>query len=120
MGSAFALSETAIVCGRSRAAAMKLDKRYPWIVEATLKNRQERFVLDGEAVILGVATASPISMRNTQVSPRAPTRLSCTRVIGIPFRDFAEPRKSFRGECFKPRGVNMCSGEIARRRKQEA
>ena len=27
------------------------SKRYPWIVEAALKNRQKRFVLDGEAVI---------------------------------------------------------------------
>jgi hypothetical protein len=26
-------------------------RRYPWIVEAALKNRQKRFVLDGEAVI---------------------------------------------------------------------
>jgi len=29
-------------------------KRYPWIVEAALKNRQQRFVIDGEAVVLGV------------------------------------------------------------------
>ena len=29
-------------------------KRYPWIVEAALKNRQTRFVIDGEAIILGV------------------------------------------------------------------
>jgi hypothetical protein len=29
-------------------------KRYPWIVEAALKNRQKRFVIDGEAVILGL------------------------------------------------------------------
>jgi len=29
-------------------------KRYPWIVEAALKNRQKHFVIDGEAVILGV------------------------------------------------------------------
>jgi bifunctional non-homologous end joining protein LigD len=29
-------------------------KRYPWIVEAALKNRQKRFVIDGEAVALGV------------------------------------------------------------------
>lgn len=29
-------------------------KRYPWIVETALKLRQERFVLDGEAVLLGV------------------------------------------------------------------
>ena len=29
-------------------------KRHPWIVEAARKNRQKRFVIDGEAVILGV------------------------------------------------------------------
>jgi ATP-dependent DNA ligase len=29
-------------------------KRFPWIVEAALKNRQKQFVIDGEAVILGV------------------------------------------------------------------
>ena len=28
--------------------------RYPWIVEAALKNRIKQFVIDGEAVILGV------------------------------------------------------------------
>jgi bifunctional non-homologous end joining protein LigD len=28
--------------------------RYPWIVEAALKNRFKRFVIDGEAVVLGV------------------------------------------------------------------
>jgi bifunctional non-homologous end joining protein LigD len=29
-------------------------KRFPWIVEAALKNRVKHFVIDGEAVILGV------------------------------------------------------------------
>jgi len=29
-------------------------KQYPWIVESALKNRIKRFVLDGEAVLLGV------------------------------------------------------------------
>jgi ATP-dependent DNA ligase len=29
-------------------------KRYPWIAEAALKNRQKQFVIDGEAVILGI------------------------------------------------------------------
>jgi ATP-dependent DNA ligase len=29
-------------------------KRYPWIAESALKNRQKHFVIDGEAVILGV------------------------------------------------------------------
>ena len=28
--------------------------RYPWIVESALKNRVKRFILDGEAVVLGV------------------------------------------------------------------
>jgi ATP-dependent DNA ligase len=31
-----------------------LSKRYPWIVESALKNRYKQFVIDGEAVILGV------------------------------------------------------------------
>ena len=30
------------------------SKRYPWIVESALKNRVKRFVIDGEAVVLGV------------------------------------------------------------------
>jgi len=28
--------------------------RFPWIVESALKNRQKHFVIDGEAVVLGV------------------------------------------------------------------
>jgi ATP-dependent DNA ligase len=28
-------------------------KRFPWIAEAALKNRRKRFVIDGEAVVLG-------------------------------------------------------------------
>ena len=28
--------------------------RYPWIVEVALKNRIRHFVIDGEAVVLGV------------------------------------------------------------------
>lgn len=28
--------------------------RYPWIVEAALKNKHSKFVIDGEAVVLGV------------------------------------------------------------------
>ena len=29
-------------------------KRFPWIVEAALKNRYKQFVIDGETVFLGV------------------------------------------------------------------
>ncbi|MDH6263437.1 RNA ligase family protein [Bradyrhizobium sp. BR13661] len=28
--------------------------RFPWIVEAALKNREQQFIIDGEAVVLGV------------------------------------------------------------------
>lgn len=28
--------------------------RYPWVVEAARKNRIKRFIIDGEAVVLGV------------------------------------------------------------------
>jgi bifunctional non-homologous end joining protein LigD len=41
-----AWSATAIVCDWAN--------RYPWIVEAALKNRIKQFVVDGEAVVLGV------------------------------------------------------------------
>jgi bifunctional non-homologous end joining protein LigD len=33
-------------------------KRYPWIVESALKNRMKHFVIDGEAVILGIDSRS--------------------------------------------------------------
>ena len=33
---------------------MTWSKRYPWIVESALKNRYKQFVIDGEAVVLGV------------------------------------------------------------------
>ena len=29
-------------------------KRHPWIVESALKNRKTNFVIEGEAVVLGV------------------------------------------------------------------
>src|SRR6516165_6814931 len=31
-----------------------LSDRYPWIVEAALKNRHRQYVIDGDAVVLGV------------------------------------------------------------------
>ena len=33
-------------------------RRFPWIVKAALKNREQQFVIDGEAVVLGVDGAS--------------------------------------------------------------
>jgi len=39
--------------------------RFPWIAEAALKNRQQHFVIDGEAVVLGVKSKRSSSMRST-------------------------------------------------------
>jgi ATP-dependent DNA ligase len=44
-----------------------MTKRYPWIVEAALKNRQKQFVIDGEAVILGVDGVSDFNALHSQV-----------------------------------------------------
>ena len=38
-------------------------KRFPWIVKAALKNRQKQFVIDGEAIILGVDGISDFTGR---------------------------------------------------------
>jgi hypothetical protein len=43
-------------------------KRYPWIVEAASKNRQKQFIVDGEAVILGVDGISDCQMRRPYLS----------------------------------------------------
>jgi len=43
-------------------------KRYPWIVESALKNRTRQFVIDGEAVVLGVdacPTLTPFTLGST-------------------------------------------------------
>jgi ATP-dependent DNA ligase len=45
---------TAVPNGPDWLHEVKYASRYPWIVEAARKIRQKRFVLDGEAVILGV------------------------------------------------------------------
>jgi ATP-dependent DNA ligase len=48
------------------------SKRYPWIVEAALKNRRNQFVIDGEAVVLGIDGVSDFNAlhsrkQNTEV-----------------------------------------------------
>jgi hypothetical protein len=44
--------------------------RYPWIVEAALKLRQERFVLDGEAVLLKADGRSDFNTLHSRRLPR--------------------------------------------------
>jgi hypothetical protein len=42
-------------------------KRLPWIAEAALKNRRKQFVIDGEAVILGVDGVSDFRARKVNL-----------------------------------------------------
>ena len=44
---------------------MTSPKDFPWIVEAALKDRQKRFVLDGEAMILDVDGISDLNAPNS-------------------------------------------------------
>jgi hypothetical protein len=57
---------TATGCASSAtviARGLLRTKRYPWIVEAALKNRQKRFVIDGAVVILGLDGISDFNAR---------------------------------------------------------
>ena len=42
------------------------SKRYPWIAEAALRNRRSQFVIDGEAVVLGVDCVSDFNALHSQ------------------------------------------------------
>jgi hypothetical protein len=46
-------------------------KRYPWIVEAALKNRMKHFVIDGEAVIFGVDGRSDFAALHSALNPKS-------------------------------------------------
>ncbi|MHC2399062.1 bifunctional non-homologous end joining protein LigD [Bradyrhizobium barranii subsp. barranii] len=47
------IREAKVVRLRSKTG-LDWTQRFPWIVESALKLRQDRFVIDGEAVVLGV------------------------------------------------------------------
>src|SRR5215471_13909136 len=76
--------------------------RYSWIVEVALKNRHQQFVIDGEAVILGASTASPISTPCT----RAGTTRRCSSTPSISWRSTARISGSCR---YASRSWRVCS-----------
>jgi bifunctional non-homologous end joining protein LigD len=43
--------------------------RYPWIVEAALKNRHRQFVIDGAAVVLGVDGVADFDALHSRKQP---------------------------------------------------
>ena len=66
-------------------------RRFPWIAEAALKNRNEQFVIDGEAVILGVDGVSDFNAlhsgkHNTEVQLCAFDVLAVGAMISEPSR----------------------------------
>ena len=61
-GLSYPTRAAAIACALITGSGSDWTKRYPWIVEATLKNRGKQFVIDGKAVILA---ADGISDFNT-------------------------------------------------------
>jgi hypothetical protein len=52
-------------------------KRFPWIVEAALKNRQRQFIVDGEAVILGSPISTPYIQASTTMKYSSMLRCTC-------------------------------------------
>ena len=60
------------------------SKRYPWIVEAALKNRQKHFVIDGEAVILGIAWLSSMAFSEWSTYGRNRYSVSLSNEQGRP------------------------------------
>jgi ATP-dependent DNA ligase len=59
---------------------------YPWIVEAALKNRHRQFVIDGEAVVLGIDGVSnlrcPALRQAERGGPALRLRCPCARWRG--------------------------------------
>ena len=71
-------------------------KRFPWIVEAALKNRQRQFIVDGEAVILGSPISTPYIQASTTMkySSMPSMYLQWTAMICVTFR-FQRARKNW-------------------------
>jgi bifunctional non-homologous end joining protein LigD len=85
-------------------------KRFPWIVEAALKNRQKQFVIDGEAVVLGVDGISDFSALHSG-RHNAEVQLCAFDVLAMDCEDLRELPLSMRKAnlerllCGRPDGI---------------
>ena len=70
-------------------------KRYPRIVEAALKNRNKQFVIDGEAVILGVDGISDFNVTHHFWKTRF------VRQYGVTKRDLENAFRCVRGAAYR-------------------
>jgi hypothetical protein len=103
-------------------------RRYPWIVESALKNRKKHFVIDGEAVILGVDGRSNFDAlhsekHNEEVQFYAFDMLPATAMICGSFRSRCArpiwrsswpvaPKASSSPHSSKARSARTCSGGL--------
>jgi ATP-dependent DNA ligase len=62
--------------------------RYPWIVEAALKNRIKQFVIDGEAAVLGVDGVADFDALNSRKHD-AEVRLYAFDILALDGDDLA-------------------------------
>ena len=79
--------------------------RFPWIVEAVLKNREQQFIIDGEAWC-SASTACPTSTR----SIRAGTTTRCSSTHSTFSRSAAKICASCRRVCARQCGLTYSTG----------
>lgn len=69
--------------------------RFPWIVQAALKNREQQFVVDGEAVVLGVDGVSDFNALHSRKHDDE-VQLYAFDIIAIGGEDLCQLRLSMR------------------------
>lgn len=76
-------------------------KRFPWIVEAALKHREQQFVIDGEAVVLGVDGVSDFNSLHSRRHD-AEVQLYSFDILALG------------GEDLRPLPLSLCKTNLAR------
>jgi bifunctional non-homologous end joining protein LigD len=82
-------------------------RRFPWIAEAALKNRRKQFVVDGEAVILGVDVVSDFNALHAGKN-NGDVQLCAFDVLAIDGEDLRDLPLSMR----KTNLERHCAGEL--------
>jgi hypothetical protein len=89
--------------------------RFPWIAESALKNRQKQFVIDGEAVVLGVDGICVTLASTNERTGESGTRF---RALWVRFR--LDSHLSARGRPkFRLAGGRLVQSDISRRISDE-
>jgi bifunctional non-homologous end joining protein LigD len=87
-------------------AGYEWSKRFPWIAEAALKKRRTRFVIDGEAVILGVDGVSDFNALHSG-KWNAEAQFCAFDVLAID----GDNLRTCRSRCARPTLIGCCEGD---------